>query len=152
MASKRILCEQRLRHIPAQFSWIDQRLVFEGHLRRCDAQAATLYLFLLTVADAQGLSYWGDARVMGMLSTTNARLDRARAALPMSARCTKCWRWTGRRRHHRQRQRPSRASRHPPSITRPSAPGLRRCARAWWARDDRLRDLLPHPSGCGTAP
>lgn len=81
MASKRILCEQRLRHIPAQFSWIDQRLVFEGHLARCDAPAAALYLFLLTVADAQGLSYWGDARVMRMLSTTSARLDRARQEL-----------------------------------------------------------------------
>lgn len=81
MASKRILCEQRLRHIPGQFSWIDQRLVFEGHLARCDAHAAALYLFLLTVADAQGLSYWGDARVMHMLSTTSARLARAREDL-----------------------------------------------------------------------
>jgi hypothetical protein len=81
MASKRILCEQRLRHIPAQFSWIDQRLVFEGHLARCDAHAAALYLFLLTVADAQGLSYWGDARVMRMLSTPHARLARAREDL-----------------------------------------------------------------------
>jgi hypothetical protein len=79
--TKRVLCEQRLRHIPAQFSWIDQRLVFEGHLARCDAHAAALYLFLLTVADAQGLSYWGDARVMRTLSTTNARLARAREDL-----------------------------------------------------------------------
>jgi len=79
--AKRVLCEQRLRHIPAQFSWIDQRLVFEGHLARCDAHAAALYLFLLTVADAQGLSYWGDARVMRMLSTTSARLARAREDL-----------------------------------------------------------------------
>ena len=79
--TKRVLCEQRLRHIPAQFSWIDQRLVFEGHLARCDAHAAALYLFLLTVADAQGLSYWGDARVMRTLSTTNARLAHAREDL-----------------------------------------------------------------------
>jgi len=79
--AKRVLCEPRLRHIPAQFSWIDQRLVFEGHLARCDVQAAALYLFLLTVADAQGLSYWGDARVMRMLSTTTARLARAREDL-----------------------------------------------------------------------
>jgi hypothetical protein len=79
--TKRVLCEQRLRRIPAQFSWIDQRLVFEGHLARCDAHAAALYLFLLTVADAQGLSYWGDARVMRTLTTTNARLARAREDL-----------------------------------------------------------------------
>ncbi len=79
--AKRVLREQRLRQIPAQFSWIDQRLVFEGHLRRCDAHAAALYLFLLTVADAQGLSYWGDARAVSMLSTTNARLAQAREDL-----------------------------------------------------------------------
>lgn len=79
--TKRVLCQQRLRHIPAQFSWIDQRLVFQGHLARCDAHAAALYLFLLTVADAQGLSYWGDARVMRTLSTTNERLARAREDL-----------------------------------------------------------------------
>jgi hypothetical protein len=79
--AKRVLCEQRLRHIPAQFSWIDQRLVFEGHLARCDAPAAALYLFLLTVADVRGLSYWGDARVARLLSATDAGLVRARADL-----------------------------------------------------------------------
>jgi hypothetical protein len=78
---KRVLCEQRLRHIPAQFSWIDQRLVFEGHLGRLDAHAAALYLFLLTVADAQGLSYWGDARVARLLGVAPAALARAREDL-----------------------------------------------------------------------
>lgn len=79
--AKRVLCEQRLRHIPAQFSWIDQRLVFEGHLGRLDAHAAALYLFLLTVADALGLSYWGDARVARLLGITPVTLARAREDL-----------------------------------------------------------------------
>lgn len=79
--AKRVLCEQRLRHIPAQFSWIDQRLVFEGHLGRLDAHAAALYLFLLTVADAQGLSYWGDARVARLLGIAPVALARAREDL-----------------------------------------------------------------------
>jgi hypothetical protein len=79
--TKRVLCERRLRRIPAQFSWIDQRLVFEGHLGRCDAHAAALYLLLVVVADVHGLSYWGDARAMRLLSTTAARLARARADL-----------------------------------------------------------------------
>jgi len=81
MRTKRILCERRLRRIPAQFSWIDQRLVFEGHLARCDAHAAALYLFLVTVADAHGLSYWGDARVARMLSCPITRLAQAREEL-----------------------------------------------------------------------
>jgi hypothetical protein len=37
-----------------QFSWINQRLVREGHIARCGGtQALTLYLLLVTVADRQ---------------------------------------------------------------------------------------------------
>jgi hypothetical protein len=81
MTVKRILCAARLRRIPAQFSWVDPRLVFDGHLGRLDAHAAALYLLLVTVADAQGLSYWGDTRVTQLLHTTRARLVRSRAQL-----------------------------------------------------------------------
>lgn len=81
MTTKRILCEPRLRRIPARFSWIDQRLVFDGHLQRCDASAAALYLLLVTVADAQGFSYWGDARVARLLRMPGERLVRAREDL-----------------------------------------------------------------------
>lgn len=78
MTIKRILCEQRLRRMPARFSWVDQRLVFDAHLQRCDASAAALYLVLVTVADAQGLSYWGDARLGQLLRMSAERLGRAR--------------------------------------------------------------------------
>jgi hypothetical protein len=81
MTVKRILCAARLRRIPAQFSWVDPRLVFDGHLGRLDTHAAALYLLLVTVADAQGLSYWGDARVTQLLHTTRARLTRSREQL-----------------------------------------------------------------------
>jgi hypothetical protein len=78
MTIKRILCEQRLRRMPARFSWVDQRLVFDAHLQRCDASAAALYLVLVTVADVQGLSYWGDARLGQLLHMSAERLGRAR--------------------------------------------------------------------------
>jgi hypothetical protein len=81
MTTKRILCEQRLRRIPTRFSWIDQRLVFDGHLERCDASAAALYLLLVTVADVHGLSYWGDARVARLLRMPAERLVRSRENL-----------------------------------------------------------------------
>src|SRR5215471_5117722 len=81
MTVKRILCAARLRRIPAQFSWVDPRLVFEGYLARLDVHAAALYLLLVAVADAQGLSYWGDARVTQLLHTTRSRLARSRAQL-----------------------------------------------------------------------
>lgn len=81
MTIKRVLNWQRVRRIPAQFSWLDHRLVRDRHIERCDAPACALYLFLVTVADAQGLSYYADASIAKRLSMEPARLDRARADL-----------------------------------------------------------------------
>jgi hypothetical protein len=81
MPIKRLLCLKRLRRIPRQFSWIDQRLVRERYIERCDAQALALYLLLLTVADAQGLSYYSDRTMCRLLSMAPAHLEQARATL-----------------------------------------------------------------------
>lgn len=81
MPRKRVLRPERLRRVPAQFSWIDQRLVREGYLERCDVQALALYLLLVTVADAQGLSYYGDATACRLLSMPLQSLERARVTL-----------------------------------------------------------------------
>jgi hypothetical protein len=70
-----------VRKIPAQFSWIDHRLVRERHIERCDAHAAALYLFLVTVADVQGLSYYSDASLGRSLSMDPVRLSKARGDL-----------------------------------------------------------------------
>jgi len=67
--------------MPAQFSWVDQRLVRDRHLDHMDACAAALYLFLITVADAQGLSWYGDTSTARRLSIDEARLRRARGDL-----------------------------------------------------------------------
>jgi hypothetical protein len=81
MPIKRVLCPTRLRRVPTQFSWIDQRLVRERYIERCDASALALYLLLLTVADAQGLSYYSDRTACRLLSMGPERLAQARAAL-----------------------------------------------------------------------
>ena len=81
MTIKRVLCAERIRQIPAQFSWVDHRLVREPYLDRCDPPAAALYLFLVTVADAQGLSYYSDAVLGQRLSIGLARLSQARGDL-----------------------------------------------------------------------
>lgn len=81
MTIKRVLCPERMRTIPAQFSWVDHRLVREPYLDRCDPPAAALYLFLVTVADAQGLSYYSDAVLGRRLSIGLARLSQARGDL-----------------------------------------------------------------------
>lgn len=72
---------QRLRRVPRQFSWIDQRLVRGGFIERCDPPAAALYLFLVTVGDAQGLSYYGEAALCRHLQITPEQLHRARERL-----------------------------------------------------------------------
>src|SRR5882757_9140996 len=81
MAVKRVLRAERLRRIPTQFSWIDQRLVRDRHLERCGLDAIGLYLVLVTVADAQGLSYYGEASLERLLSMPAPRLATARAEL-----------------------------------------------------------------------
>jgi hypothetical protein len=44
----------KLRTVPRQFSWVDQRLVREHYIDQLTHPACALYLFLVTVADAQG--------------------------------------------------------------------------------------------------
>jgi hypothetical protein len=81
MKTKPVLCPQRLRHVPRQFSWIDQRLVRDRHIKGRTPQALALYLFLCTVADAQGASYYSDSTVAGMLGFCSTELRTARAEL-----------------------------------------------------------------------
>lgn len=81
MMHKELLAPERLRQLPRQFSWIDQPLVRGGHLDRCDHSAWALYLFLVTVADAQGLSYYSDAAVSRWIKLEPTALVAARAQL-----------------------------------------------------------------------
>lgn len=78
---KRILCPERLRRLPGQFSWVDQRLVRDRYLQQCDHGALALYLVLVTVADAEGLSYYSEATLEHMLHMEHAQLLRARQQL-----------------------------------------------------------------------
>lgn len=80
-SSKQVICSARLRRVPAQFSWVDQRLVRDRHLDRLDVHAAAFYLFLVTVADAQGLSWYGDTSTSARLSMDVGRLRQARGDL-----------------------------------------------------------------------
>ena len=80
-AIKRLLRPQRLRQVPEQFSWIDHALVQRHLIDRLDARAAALYLFLVTVADAQGLSYYGSASLMQRLHLSTEELGAARQQL-----------------------------------------------------------------------
>lgn len=81
MMQKRLLNPQRCRRVPRQFSWVDQRLVRDSYLTRCSTQALALYLLLVTVADAQGLSYYSDNTITQWLSLDKHALNQARQQL-----------------------------------------------------------------------
>jgi hypothetical protein len=78
---KRLLNPERLRKVPPQFSWIDHRLVQQDYFTRCDHSAWALYLFLASVADAEGLSYYSDASLMRRLKMDPLGLSASRQQL-----------------------------------------------------------------------
>ena len=78
---KRLLVPSRVRQVPRQFSWVDQRLVRERYIARCDPEALALYLFLVTVADARGLSFYADTSIERLLSLSPQHLEQAREGL-----------------------------------------------------------------------
>jgi hypothetical protein len=81
MITKHLLRPDRLRRIPPSFSWVDHRLVRHHYLPRADHSAWALYLFLLTVADAQGLSYYSERAVGRHLKMDSVALSAARQQL-----------------------------------------------------------------------
>lgn len=74
-------CAGRLRVVPDQFSWIDHRLVRDRHICGKSPRALALYLFLCTVADARGVSYYSDRTLSGLLGWTMAEVIDARREL-----------------------------------------------------------------------
>lgn len=67
-----------IRRIPEQFSWIDHCLVRERYIDHLSHQASALYLFLVTVSDNRGLSYYGDKTLCQRLHMDALALQEAR--------------------------------------------------------------------------
>ena len=80
-AIKQLLRPERLRQVPRQFSWVDQALVQQHFIDRCEARSAALYLFLVTVSDAQGLSYYGASTLARRLRLSDEQFAAARQQL-----------------------------------------------------------------------
>ena len=81
MVVKRVLCPARLRKVPPQFNWVDHRLIRDKHICRCSSEALAMYLFLVSVADAEGLSYYSDGSISRLLPLDAPALQRARQEL-----------------------------------------------------------------------
>lgn len=85
MRGREPIVPQRRRRVPPQFSWIDHRLVRDGHFQGRSGTALALYLFLVTVADADGLSWYSDQALCRELSCDAAQLQRDRVELRQAA-------------------------------------------------------------------
>lgn len=81
MIKKHPIYPQRVRRIPGHFSWVDHRLVRDRHIESCSHPALALYLFLVTVADDKGLSYYSDSSLMSRLGMDVQTLFSARQNL-----------------------------------------------------------------------
>ncbi len=81
MIVKNVLLPNRVRKVPKSFSWVDHRLISDGHLKGLHHSSAALYLFLLCAGDDKGLSYYGDKSIMKKLSMDSKALEKARSEL-----------------------------------------------------------------------
>jgi hypothetical protein len=78
---KHLIRPDRLRQVPQGFNWVDHRLVRQNYIDRCNCTDLALYLFLITVSDAEGLSYYSDQSLGRRLKLSPAELAAARTRL-----------------------------------------------------------------------
>ena len=71
----------RIRRIASGFGWVDHRLVRDHYVERCSHAALALYLFLVTVSDGEGVSWWSERSLASRLGMEGDRLRQARAEL-----------------------------------------------------------------------
>ena len=80
--NKKPIDPERIRRIPPEgFSWIDRRFVGEGFVQSLPAEAILLYFFLVTVSDAEGLSFYADPTISAILKLNAQELSQSRARL-----------------------------------------------------------------------
>ena len=81
MIHKRLLVAERLRRPPATgWSWVDRRFLRE-HGDYLSREAVLLYLFLVAVADRQGLSFYSEHTLASRLRLSAPVLVQARQEL-----------------------------------------------------------------------
>ena len=67
MIRKIILNPKRVRKITSSFAYIEHRFVSDGFLKRLGHHELLLYLFLVLVADRNGLSFYSYDKICSML-------------------------------------------------------------------------------------
>ena len=80
-AAKTAVIRDRIRRVPSGFGWVDHRVVREHYVERCSHGALALYLFLVTVSDGDGVSWWSERSLSGRLGMDIDRLRQTRSEL-----------------------------------------------------------------------
>lgn len=83
MYVKTIIDNTKVRKIEGSFSWIDHRFITGGFLNKLSTIEILLYLFLVSVSDRDGLSFYHDDRICRLLKIDLASLGAARKGLVM---------------------------------------------------------------------
>ena len=81
MIRKEIVSPGRVRRMPDGFGWVDHRLVRKGYLKERSRESLALYLFLVTVGDADGVSYYSEDSLCGNLNFSHTELSSSRKEL-----------------------------------------------------------------------
>ena len=83
MAAKSPIYPERIRCINGSFSWIEHRFLHGGFLEALSAEELLLYYFLVTVADRNGVSYYGYERICSLLKMHVDDFLKARSSLTL---------------------------------------------------------------------
>ena len=71
----------RIRTVERPFAWLPCRLLINGLFKDMSDQAKLLYIFLCLAADRQGMSYYGDKRILSHFQLMSHNIDNARNEL-----------------------------------------------------------------------
>lgn len=79
MIQKKMIDPARRRRLPEGFGWVDHRLVRENLIECFSAESLALYLFLITVGDENGVSWYSDASICKRLKSLNLTVSSLKA-------------------------------------------------------------------------
>ena len=67
MIRKKVIVPHRVREVNGSFAFIPHRFMADGFWKSLSANELLLYLFLVMVADKNGLSYYGSKKICSLL-------------------------------------------------------------------------------------
>lgn len=81
MISRRPIDPHRVRRITGSFSWLDHRLISDGHLLAMPPEEMLLYFFLVLVGDKNGVSFYSYDTICAIVKFDATDFIRARDSL-----------------------------------------------------------------------